>query len=167
MDHFSLCRPSSVEAVLFCPLLIDHAKAKVNGASSYHTVGSEGYLFYFIEKRPIPLFYHENKGGKALMYFFSWSVVVTRQLSDREFNENPERSVSVWPGLSIKCPYFFEEVTYWFERNFSLSPRPHHKLTSGQEESGRERKKMRAVLSTCNLISDIKNTFCQHQELDK
>ena len=49
-------------------------------------------------------------------------------------------SVSAWPGPSIKYPYFFEEVTYWFERNFCLSTCLLHGLTSGQEESRRGRK---------------------------
>lgn len=48
-------------------------------------------------------------------------------------------SVSVWPGPSLKNPFFFEEVTYWFERNFCLSTCLLHRLTSGQEESRRER----------------------------
>lgn len=44
-------------------------------------------------------------------------------------------------ALSLKYPYFFEEVTYWFERNFCLSTCLLHGLTSGQEESRRKRKK--------------------------
>lgn len=48
-------------------------------------------------------------------------------------------SVSVWPGPSLKYPFFFEEVTYWFERTLCLSTCLLHGLTSGQEESKRER----------------------------
>lgn len=70
VDHFSLGCPSSAEADFILPpclLLIDHAKATVNAASSYHPVESEGYLFFL---RPIPLFYHKNKGGNGLKHFF-------------------------------------------------------------------------------------------------
>lgn len=65
----------------------------------------------------------------------------------------------MWPGLSIKYPYFFEEVTYWFERNFSLSPRPLHRLTSGQEESGRERKKRGLFYPHATLFLTLKTRF--------
>lgn len=40
------------------------------------------------------------------------------QQRDGKLNQNPERPVPVWPGPSIKYPYFFEEVTYWFEKIF-------------------------------------------------
>lgn len=75
-------------------------------------------------------------------------------------------SVLAWPGPSLKYPYFFEEVTYWFGRKFFLSSCLLHKLTSGQEESWRE-KKEGAFSSIRKLISDIKNTLCQHQRTDK
>lgn len=66
-------------------------------------------------------------------------------------------SVSAWPGPSIKYPYFFEEVTYWFERNFCLSTCLLHGLTSGQEESRRERKeRTRAFSSVPTLFLTLK-----------
>lgn len=80
----------------------------------------------------------------------------TCQWRDGKLNENPERSVSVWPGLSVKYPYFFEEVTYWFERNFCLSACLLHGLTSGQEESRRERKKRGLFYPHATLFLTLK-----------
>ncbi len=65
-------------------------------------------------------------------------------------------SVSAWPGPSLKYPYFFEEVTYWFERNFCLSTCLLHGLTSGQEESRRERKERRLFHPYATLFLTLK-----------
>lgn len=53
------------------------------------------------------------KEGRAKAFFFNHLWLA--QMTVKRLNENPERSISVWPGPSIKYPYFFEEVTYWFE----------------------------------------------------
>lgn len=71
----------------------------------------------------------------------------------------------MWPGLSIKYPYFFEEVTYWFGRNLSLSPRPLHRLTSGQEESGREPKKRGLFYPHATLFLTLKTRFVSIRNL--
>lgn len=65
----------------------------------------------------------------------------------------------MWPGLSIKCPHFFEEVTYWFERNFNPSPRPRHILTSGREESERDGKERVLFYPHATLFLTLKTRF--------